>query len=193
MRIALFGGTFNPIHYGHLALAEAARVERQLDRVIFIPAGAPPHKTRDLAPAVHRLAMVRLATRGNPAFSVSGWEVRQASPSYTHETIQHFQRRFPRGTLYFLMGVDTLREVDTWAAGRRILALCPFLVGGRPEAARGPLPASLWRRVRWLHNPLVSVSGTAIRDFARRGVSLRYLVPDAVAAYIQRHQLYRSY
>ncbi|MBI3291617.1 MAG: nicotinate (nicotinamide) nucleotide adenylyltransferase [Elusimicrobia bacterium] len=191
MRIALFGGTFNPIHYGHLALAEAARVERRLARVIFIPAGAPPHKTRDLASAVHRLAMVRLAIRGNPAFSVSDWEMRQARPSYTHETIQYFQQRFPGNTLYFLIGSDTLREIDTWVAGRRVLALCPFLVGGRPEASSRQLSPSLRRRVHWLANPLVNLNATTLRDMVRRRASLRYLVPDSVAAYIQRYRLYR--
>ncbi|MBI3292227.1 MAG: nicotinate (nicotinamide) nucleotide adenylyltransferase, partial [Elusimicrobia bacterium] len=135
-------------------------------------------------------AMVRLAIRGNPAFSVSDWEMRQARPSYTHETIRHFQRRFPRATLYFLIGTDTLREIDTWAAGRQILALCPFLVGGRPEAFPRQLSPLLRRRVHWLTNPLINLNATTLRAMSRRGTSLRYLVPDSVAAYIHRHRLY---
>src|SRR4051812_25952342 len=108
MRVALFGGTFNPVHCGHLLLAESARDQFKLDRVIFLPAGLPPHKTPPLIRPSHRLAMTRLAVRRNPSFEVSDWEVRQGRVVYTHEALKHFAQTRPRDHWYFVMGSDSL-------------------------------------------------------------------------------------
>jgi nicotinate-nucleotide adenylyltransferase len=190
MRIGLFGGTFDPPHLGHLVLAEWARVALRLDRVTFMPAGAPPHKRgRPLSSAAHRLAMTRLAVRGNPAFAVSALEVGRVGPSFTVDTLRALGRRTPGARLFLLMGADSLADFPTWHEPGSIARLATLVVAGRP----GPdaPPAHVPGRVVVLDNPLVDLSSSALRARARAGRSLRYLVPDAVAAYVARHRLYR--
>lgn len=201
-RLGVFGGTFDPPHLGHLALAESAREQLALDRVIFMPAGEPPHKRgRRLTPARHRLAMARLAVRGNKAFEVSSIEARRSGPSYTVDTLRAIATRAPHATLFLLLGADSLDDFPTWRDPRGILGLATLVIASRPGArARRPAPGGGVRRapargsrpaVLWLANPGLDVSSTAIRARAAQGASLRYLVPDAVSAYIGRHRLYR--
>ncbi len=199
-RIGLFGGTFDPPHLGHLVLAEWARVRLRLDRVVFVPAGTPPHKRgRRLTDAALRLAMTRLAVRGNPAFTVSDLEARRAGPSFTVDTLRHFHARQPGARFYLLMGADSLADFPIWHEPGEIIRLATLVVAARPGPAgpaRGtgrPLaPARARGRVVLLDNPLVGISSSALRGRARAGRSLRYLVPDAVAAYVARHGLYRG-
>jgi len=190
-RIGLFGGTFDPPHLGHLVLAEWARARLGLDRVVFMPAGTPPHKRgRRLTDAAHRLAMTRLAVRGNPAFSVSGLEARRVGPSFTVDTLQHFHARQPGARLYLLMGADSLADFPSWRGPGEIARLATLVVAARPGPADPAQGAVARGRVVMLDNPLVAISSSALRSRARAGRSLRYLVPDAVAAYVARHGLY---
>jgi nicotinate-nucleotide adenylyltransferase len=202
-RIGLFGGTFDPPHVGHLALAEWAREALSLDRVLFVPAGRPPHKGRArLSPVVHRVAMTRLAVRGNRAFAVSALEVVRDGPSFTVDTLRALKRREPRARIFLLMGADSLAEFHTWRDPAGIVAFATLAVAERPGSP-GPGRAALGRRaaaraglrgrprIAWLRNPGLEVSSSAIRARLSAGRTVRYLVPDAVARYIARHRLYR--
>lgn len=189
-RVGLFGGTFDPPHLGHLMLAEWARTRLRLDRVVFMPAGTPPHKRgRRLTDAAHRLAMTRLAVRGNPAFVVSAFEARRAGSSFTVDTLRHLRARQPGADLYLLMGADSLEDFPAWYEPGEIARLATLVVAARPGPALDPARAR--ERVVRLDNPPVAISSSALRARARAGHSLRYLVPDAVAAYVAKHGLYR--
>lgn len=193
-RIGVFGGTFDPPHLGHLVLAEWAWARLELDRVLLVPASAPPHKLgRRLSEPAHRLAMTRLAVRGNPALAVSDLETRRAGPSFTVDTLLALRRRHPGARLFLLMGEDSLADFPTWRDPAGIARLATLVVAARPRAgtaARAARPPRGARVVR-LDNPLVDVSSSALRARARARRPLRYLVPDTVAAYIERHRLYR--
>ncbi len=193
-RVGVFGGTFDPPHVGHLALAEWARDELALDRVWFVPAGLPPHKRGERrSDAKHRLAMIRAAVRGHAGFEVSTLELERSGPSYTVDTLLEFARRDPRAERFLIVGGDMFDLFPKWRAPELILALATLVVALRPGARRPR--RSRWdevgRGVRWLDNPALEVSSSAIRERAAAGRSLRYLVPDAVARYAERHALYR--
>jgi len=191
----MFGGTFDPPHVGHLALAEWARERLALDRVVFVPAGRPPHKRGPrLSSAEHRLAMTRLAVRRNPAFEVSTVELETSGPSYTVDTLQRLREGEERAWWFLLVGSDSLEELHTWHEPQSILDLATLAVARRPSATDGAgpprLPGGLHGRVIELGNPLFEVSSTLVRRRARAGHTIRYLVPDSVAAYIVQHGLY---
>ena len=192
MKTALFGGTFDPVHLGHLLMAEAARERFGLDRVVFVTAGLPPHKKKPSTPPEHRLRMVRLAVRSNPFFSVSDWEIRQRRVVYTYETLAHFRASYPRDRLFFLVGSDSLRDLPMWRRGPSLLKECRFLVVERPETPWTSLPASLRRQARLVPSFPVPFSSHQIRRrvFLRR--SIRYQVPEAVDRYIAARRLYRA-
>ena len=193
-RIGVFGGTFDPPHAGHLALAERARERLGLDRVLFVPAGTPPHKrARRLSSARTRAAMTRLALRGHPAFRLSTLELARRGPSFTVDTLRTLRARHPGARLFLLIGEDSLGDFRTWRDPQGIRALATLVVARRPanggaRARRSPAPR---RGVVWLDNPGLDISSSALRARARAGQSLRYLVPDAVARYVTRHRLYR--
>lgn len=193
-RLGIFGGTFDPPHVGHLALAEWAREELRLDGVLFVPAGTPPHKRAARAGAEHRVAMTRLAVRDNPAFEVSTVEVRRRGPSYTADTVGAIAASEPGAKLWLLMGADMYATFDHWVRPGEIAAIATLAVALRPgtKAPRASRVAKAGRGVRWLTNPALEVSSSAVRARARRGASLRYLVPDAVARYVEEFGLYRS-
>ena len=132
MKIALFGGAFDPIHYGHMSLAESAYEKFKLDRVIFVPSGKPPHKCPASAHKIHRLEMVKLAIRDNPHFTVSDYELKKSGKSYTYQTIEYFKQKYPGDELFFLMGIDLFLTFNTWEKSRQLLDMCKFLVGIRP-------------------------------------------------------------
>ena len=191
-RIAIFGGTFDPPHIGHLALAERARDSLALDRVLFVPAGHPPHKRRPgMSSVEQRLAMTRLAIRGAPAFRVSTIELEADGPSFTARTVQRLSR--PGRELYLLIGGDSLDDFRTWHDYEDILRRVTLAIAERPGA--GGASSRAWAKRRgavWIGNPGLDVSSTFVRTLAREGRSLRYLVPDPVARHIARHRLYRS-
>lgn len=193
-RLGLFGGTFDPPHLGHLALAEWAREQLRLDRVLFIPAGQPPHKRgRRISSAAARLAMTRLAIRGHSGFGVSTLELESPGASFTVDTLNQVAARHPRARLFLLIGADSLDEFRTWRSPEAILERATLAVAARPGAGRAATRA--WARrqgVVWLGNPGLEVSSSLVRERARAGRSVRYLVSDPVARYITRHRLYRG-
>jgi len=191
MRLAIFGGTFDPIHTGHLLMAEAARVQCRLDRVLFLPTGRPPLKAQPLAAPAHRLAMVRKAIARNPHFAVSAWEIRQRRRVYTYETLAYFKTRYPRADLFFILGSDALRDVPRWRQGAALLGQGHFLAVERPAALWPSLAPALRRRVTRVQSPLCAIASHTVRAQVARGASVRYQVPDAVAAYIQSRRLYK--
>jgi nicotinate-nucleotide adenylyltransferase len=209
----LFGGTFNPIHLGHLHGAEEIREAFGLHRVIFIPAAHPPHKTiRDVIDPGHRLEMVRLATSANPYFFTSDIEIKRTGKSYSIDTLRHFREK-EKGSLFFILGRDAFVEIETWKEFGHLFSLCSFIVITRPGSRQVPsgteLPASLSldfryhpRTGEWTHTSghtlsfkeigYLDISSTRIRELIRKRKSIRYLVPPEVETYIERHELYRN-
>ncbi|MEQ1833305.1 MAG: nicotinate-nucleotide adenylyltransferase, partial [Candidatus Eisenbacteria bacterium] len=181
-RIGVFGGSFDPPHHGHLALAEWARLELGLDQVVFVPAGQPPHKRAGVLSAVHhRVALTRLAVRGNAAFSVSTIEARRAGPSYTADTLAALAAVWPGATLHLLMGADMFATFDSWREPAAIAARAVLVVAGRPGSARRIVSREAKRGlgVVWLTNPGLEVSSSELRARIARGLGARYLVPEA--------------
>jgi nicotinate-nucleotide adenylyltransferase len=192
----ILGGTFDPIHHGHLAIAEEAREALGLERVLFVPAASAPHKSGAPTTAPrHRLAMARLAVVGNPAFEVADLEVRRGGVSYTVDTLEAL-RAEGFADPWLILSSEALAGLPTWRDPGRILALARLAVVPRagweplgPDwfATRFPAAAG---RARFLAGPLLPISGSVVRRRAAAGRSVRYLVPDAVAAYIAQHRLY---
>jgi len=194
LRVGVLGGTFDPVHRGHLALARAARDELTLDEVLFVPAGRPWRKAgRIVAPAQDRLAMLRLALAGEAAFRLETMELDRTGPAYTADTLEALRAARPDDELFCILGEDALADLPNWVRPERILELATLAVARRegvPKAAGERLPG-LSERVVWLKMPLVPVSATEIRERVRRGLPVDELVPAAVAAYIREHDLYR--
>lgn len=195
--IGILGGTFDPIHYGHLAIAEDARVTLGLDRVLFVPAAQQPLKYgQHAAPATHRLAMVQLACESNPAFQVSTVEIERAGVSYTVTTLEALRAQ-TAVELFFILGVDALADLPKWHRANDIARFAHLVAVGRPESdldlalLQRAVP-SIEGRVHMLEGPQIELSSTALRQRIGAGRSLRYLVPDNVIAYIERHELYRN-
>ena len=193
MRVGIFGGSFNPPHTAHLIVAEWVRDAEGLDRVLWMPAAHPPHKPdAALVSAGHRLAMTRLATRDHPAFAVSDLEIRRGGVSYTLDTVRALQAAHPADTFALILGGDSLRDFASWHRPDEIIARVPLVVYDRPGADRSHVPERFLERTRFVDAPLLEISGTTIRARRRAGRSIRYLVPDAVRAYIETHGLYRG-
>ena len=199
MKLGVLGGTFDPIHLGHLAAAEAARSALALDRVLFVPAGDPWLKAgATISPGEHRLAMVRAAIAGVPAYEASPVEVDRPGPTYTEVTLAQLQEIYGSDTeLHFIVGADTVRDLARWHAPAEMLARCTLVVMGRP--AQGELDLSTLARIapgasaRAVSVDLdMEVSATEIRRRAASGESLAGLVPDAVERYIKEHKLYEE-
>ncbi len=199
MRLGVLGGTFDPVHRGHLALAGAARDELRLEQVLFVPAGQPWRKSgQEIGANDDRLAMLRLALEGDASFQIATLELERSGPSYTADTLE--ARAAPRrgDEMYFIVGQDALADLPNWVRPERILELARLAVARRPEVsaealeeAQRRVPA-LRERVVWLKMPPVEVSATEIRERVRRGQPIRGLVAAAVERYIQQHGLYRA-
>ncbi len=188
MRVALFGGSFDPVHQGHLVVAEVLRHVERLDRIVFVPAWRSPHKSRSGAGPDARLAMLRLAVRANPAFRISDVELRRGGPSYTIDTIRAWRaQRDERPTL--LLGGDALLDLHSWRQWREVVAEAHLIVFARPGAAAARRRATALG-LRYHELALSSVSSSSIRALLRRQVSVRYQVPDAVRRYIEAQGLY---
>ena len=214
-RIGIFGGTFNPIHYGHLRVAEEVRQAFALQKIYLVPSARPPHKGEtEVAAAEHRLAMVRRARRGNPFFSSSSYECRKGGTSYSVETLAYFRNRFVRAELYFVIGWDAWCEIGTWYSFPKLFSLANFIVISRQgmgpwaDDPAGPLfPFALQdefcyekdscyrhisgRRLHFMAVTRLDISSSQVRSETAAGRSLRYLVPDGVANYIYRNGLYK--
>lgn len=186
MRIGIFGGTFNPIHLGHLLLAETARETLSLDRVVFIPAAAPPHKSsKALLAGEVRLQLVELAIKGNPYFVASSIELERPGPSYTIQTVEVLHSQLPQAKLFLLVGQDMLSV--TWRSWKELKRLCTVAVARRLQAK-----PSRQSGIRYLPMPQVDISSTDIRQRLNSGKSVRYLLPSAVAQHIYQHRLYQK-
>jgi len=201
--LAVMGGSFDPIHLGHLIIAEQAAEALRADRVLFVPCNIPPHKdAAGLTPGSHRLKMIALAARGNLKFRASNLELSRGGVSYTVDTIEQLRGMYgPRAKIWFVIGADSLRELASWKNYRRILSLCTIVTAGRPGSG-----LEMWRgeggafsreevarlRARILPTPLIGISSSEIRRRRREGLSIRYLVPAAVERYIVGHGMYRG-
>jgi nicotinate-nucleotide adenylyltransferase len=202
-RLLLFGGSFDPIHHGHLIVCRCAAEELRAARVVLIPGANPPHKPRaDLTAATERVELCRLAVRDDPLFEVSDWETRQPGPNYTLHTVRHFHEIRPPDTeLYWLIGLDSLRELSTWYRVGELVSACTLVTAGRPGSrwpSRAALaeflaPAQIERlEAGYLRGPLIDISATEIRARIRAGLSIRYLVPEPVRRAIEARGLYRA-
>ena len=189
MKLGILGGSFNPIHLGHLILAQEAKEQLGLEKVFFVPCSRPPHKSADGLPAAsHRLEMVRLAVQGDPSFEASDVEVQRGGISYSVETLRAFRKQFPSVTFYFLIGSDALQGLYAWKEAEEVFRLCRFVIAERPRFPVKDLPSQLLR----LSMPQVDISSRDIRQRLREGKPVRYLVPEAVRDYLEMHPLYRS-
>jgi nicotinate-nucleotide adenylyltransferase len=197
MRLGLFGGTFDPIHLGHLILAEQCREACALDRVWFVVSGAPPHKLGGRTAVVHRLEMLRIAIAGHFAFEASEIEAVGPGPHYSVETLERVRREHPGDELFFLIGGDSLVDLPCWREPRRIAELATIVVVNRPGIEEFD-PASLpdfGPGAHALRSVAITPVGIASTDLRRRlaaGKSVRYMVPRGVEAYIEAHGLYRG-
>jgi nicotinate-nucleotide adenylyltransferase len=215
-KLGILGGTFNPIHYGHLAAAEEVRDRLKLDRVLFIPSYLPPHKhEEDMPPAVQRLEMVRLAIAGNPRFTVSDIEVKRGGKSYTVETVATLRTMHPVTEFYFITGLDSFLDIQTWNQWERLLPLCSFVVLSRPgyrfadlmkidfmkgatkELAgldSGELMHAMFQpggfKICLEMIPLYDISSTDIRNRIHESRTVKYHLPEAVETYIIKNKLY---
>lgn len=193
MRIGLYGGTFDPVHLGHLRAAENAREGLGLDLVVFLPSALPPHRGAPLTAAADRLAMARLATAPHPRFEAWDAELRRPGPSYTVETVAALLSERPQDAFLLVVGADTWPEMTTWRDPERLFSLVEVAVVDRPgfsSPAAEPPPFPGARRIHRVSGPALPISSTAIRERARQGLSVRYLVPDPVADYIAARRLY---
>ncbi len=211
MRIGIFGGTFNPIHIGHLITAETLREDFDLDRVLFVPSARPPHKpSPELIGTEHRTAMVRRAIEGNPAFELSTVEVDRPGPSYSVQTVETLRDSLGRkGELYLILGIDTFLDLAAWHRPDQLLRLCHLIINSRPgfsftEASRvlagtfgipveeGASQADLpeGHTLFFAEVPLLEISSTKIRTLLAEGRSVKYRLPESVESYILSHHLY---
>lgn len=197
MRLGVIGGTFDPPHYGHLALAESARVQLGLARVLFVPAGEPPHKpARPITAGHHRAAMVEMSIADNPAFALSRVDLDRPGPHYTVDSLALLQRQHPEAVLYFLIGGDSLAQFITWRDPAGIVRQAWLAVMERPgyEPDLGELEQAvpgLRERLVWLDVPRLAISASDLRRRVGQGLPIRYLVPLSVEAYVREHGLYR--
>jgi nicotinate-nucleotide adenylyltransferase len=218
MKVAIFGGTFNPIHYGHLRAAEEVREKLGLDRILFVPSGNPPLKTKDIAPAWHRFAMAKIAIKNNRLFKLSDIESRLPGKSYTVKTIEALQKENPQVEFSLILGIDAFLDIPNWWHPEHLVTLSHFIIISRPgyafpdlqsspyikinkailkemdasgiESHRATLPSQ--REAVLLRLTPLSISSTEIRRLVRLGSSIKYLLPPAVQSYIMNNKLYGS-
>ncbi|MFY9402203.1 MAG: nicotinate-nucleotide adenylyltransferase [Candidatus Omnitrophota bacterium] len=189
MKIGILGGTFNPVHIGHLILAEETLEKLALDKIIFIPSYLPPHKDdTDIALAKSRLRMLKLAIKGNKNLSVSDIEVRRKGRSYTIDTINALKTKHPKDDLYFIIGSDLLKYLDSWKDLDRIMKKVNFIVATRPGYPLEDIP----ERISRVDIRAVDISGFSVRECIKEGKSFRYLVPEDVFNYINKNKLYQK-
>jgi nicotinate-nucleotide adenylyltransferase len=216
MNVGIFGGTFNPVHFGHLRAAEEVREKLRLDRILFVPSGKPPLKTKEIAPAKHRYEMLRLALRGNPFFSLSDIECRKRGKAFTVETLEALQDRHPGRRFFFILGIDAFLDIPRWWRPEQLVSMTDFIVISRPGFSfsmirESPFFASGVRLLRdvdqarditnviklssnrhavLLRLTPIGISSTRIRKYLMHGRSIKYLLPHEVQSYIITHKLY---
>jgi len=218
MNIGIFGGTFNPIHYGHLRAAEEVRERVDLDKILFIPAGTPPLKTEDMADAAHRYEMVRLAVADERHFEISDIEYRTTGKSYTVNTIEKLKKERPDARFFFILGIDAFLDLPNWWQPELLMTVTNFIIISRPDFRFIDLSASPYLKIKGdalkdlddlikeaysiklksesetllLKLTNIGISSTAIRRLVRHNKSIKYLLPPEVQSYIITNRLYRS-
>lgn len=216
MRIGILGGTFNPIHYGHLRAAEEVRGKEKLERILFIPSCNPPLKNKDLADARHRFEMTRLSIETNPLFEISDVECRASGKSYTVDTLITLKEMHPDTEFYFILGIDSFLDIPLWHQPKRIMELTNFIVVSRPGfdfsglSSRIAVPVNVLSELSagtleryktsldcgtemiLLNVTPINISSTTMRNLLRNGMSIKYLLPEAVESYIISHKLYQE-
>ncbi len=198
MNIGVMGGTFDPVHLGHLAVAEEARVRLNMAEILFVPAGQPWLKADTcISPAEHRIQMLRLAIADKAYFKLSTVEIERAGPSYAADTVAGLKGQLDAGDeLFFILGWDSLTELPQWREPRRLVEMCPLVVAPRPGYSSPDLKKledtipGLSQRVLILDKPQIEISASEIRERVARGLSVRHLVPEPVNRYIKEHKLY---
>lgn len=199
-RLGIMGGTFDPIHYGHLVAAEMARAKFNLSKVLFIPTGKPPHKQRrDISEGSLRYEMVKRAIEDNEFFEISPLEIEREGPSYTVDTLRILRRIYPEHELYFITGSDALLEIFSWKEAEEIFRLIQFIGAARPgfDAREFFLKVqqenpAVRDKIHYLEVPALAISSTDIRSRVRRGEPIRYLLPESVRLYLEEMKLYRK-
>lgn len=202
-RIGLFGGSFNPPHHGHMIVARALAEHLGLPRIVLLPSAKPPHKdSAGLADGAHRSEMLRLAIHDDPLFSVSDYDLKRSGPCYTIDTVAHFQRQLgPAAVVFWLIGADSLAELPTWHRAAELVDACSIATAVRAgwdqiqwEKLEEAFGADRTDRLRrsLVTSPMIDISSTEIRQRLKAGRPIRYLVPEAVVAYIRQHGLYRD-
>lgn len=199
MRLGIFGGTFDPVHFGHLLLAEQCREQCRLDQVWFVPAGTPPHKKGAIAPAVARAEMLELAVAGHPQFSVNRMELSRSGANFTVDTLEQLRRERPDDELFFLIGADSLADLPQWREPRRIAELATLIVVNRGgtvppdlEGLRPQLGDAAVDRIQIVPIPGMDLASRDIRRRVQSRQSIRYQTPRSVECYLAAHGLYRG-
>ena len=201
MKIGIMGGTFDPIHIGHLLLGEFAYEDFGLDEIWFLPNGNPPHKdTEDTKQALkNRVEMIRCSIEGVPYFRLNLYEADTEEHSYTYQTMREFNRIYPENEFYFILGADSLFAIEQWMYFKEIFPTCTILAAMRDDKDAGEmrrkihyLKEAYGAKIELLQAPLLEISSTTIRERAARNLSVRFMVPDAVADYIRLHRLYQE-
>ena len=197
MNICIMGGTFSPIHNAHLLIAQLAKEEFAIDRLLFMPSGNPPHKRdRHIIASEHRAEMVRIAISDNPQFELCDYEIEKKSYSYTSETLEYFKNKYPNDRLYFIIGGDSLAAFETWHRPEKILSLADILVFERSgycddtEKSTEHLNKKYNANIHLIHAPKFDISSSMIRERLAEGKTVKYMLPDGVIDYIYKNSLY---
>ncbi len=199
-KIAIMGGTFDPIHYGHLVTTEAVMHQFQIDKVLFIPSGQPPHKSgKKVTAAEDRYLMTLLATESNPSFFPSRIEIDREGYSYTIDTIKQLKQEDPDQEIYFITGADAFLQILTWRNPEELLRSCHFVAATRPGYLRPEISEEIKRltqeykaHIHFIEVPALSISSSDIRQRVREGRPIKYLLPELVENYIYKHGLYQD-
>lgn len=198
-KIAIMGGAFDPIHYGHLVTAQAVYDNFDVDRVVIMPLGDAPHKEMNGAAAAQRYEMAEAAVKDNPAFAVSPMEVNRAGKTYTVDTISEIKRINPGLTIYFVMGADEIQSIETWRQPERLLKLCSIIAVTRPGFDTAHIKQIIGRvkekygcEIYFLEVPSLDISSTDLRERIKEGRAVRYLMPHEAEKYIDEHDLYKE-
>lgn len=196
-KIGIMGGSFDPIHFGHLVVANEVLNIYQLDEIIFVPTGNPPHKDTLKADSFHRYIMVSMAVLSNDKFSVSDFEINNSQKSYTLNTLKNFSKRYQDADLYFITGTDAVIELPTWHKPSEVLKLCKLIAVSRPlfsiekvKERIKEIQNDLGGEIEMLKVPMLQISSTDIRERFEKGTSAKYLLPESVEQYIIKNNLY---
>ncbi len=195
MRLGIMGGTFDPIHHGHLFVAEEARARFRLDKVLFVPNGQPPHKKGVvITPSNHRYNMALIATHSNGAFGCSTLETSRAGLSYTVDTLAQLRAQEPDAELFYITGVDAVADILSWKRHEEVIQAATFIAATRPgfdiSSLKSRLPVAYLQRILLLGSTAIGISSTEIRTRLGQGLAVRYMLPDGVLEYIRKQKLY---